>query len=223
MLFRSVDPVVHSNGDGTGTLTFSSGSGLAVARNRLVAPFDADIQLAIDVLDEDGTAYARNPYAFGGSGSGLGVGFDVSKRFQVGRLRLDNAYGSELAALPMRLRVQRFDGTAFDDDDSDSCSQVPASALVPTSSPKGLATSATVSHVPLLTGDAGLTWSAPHDAGTVDVRLDLGATGANLPWLRSDWPEDGNLDGALDDDPQARATFGIWEGRDALIFVRELY
>ena len=47
--------------------------------------------------------------------------------------------------------------------------------------------------------------------------------GANLPWLRSDWPEDGNLDGALDDDPQARATFGIWEGRDALIFVRELY
>ncbi len=53
--------------------------------------------------------------------------------------------------------------------------------------------------------------------------IDLGATGANLPWLRYDWPEDGNLDGLLDDDPQARATFGIWSGRDQLIYMREVY
>lgn len=217
------DPAIHSNGDGTGTLTYSSGSGLAVARDRLVAPFDAEIQLATHVLDEDGTAYAQNPFVFGGTGAGKGIAFDVSKRFQAGRLRLDNAYGSELAALPMHLRAQRFDGTAFDDDDSDSCSRVPASALVPVPSPTGLATSAAVGHEPLFSGDAGLTWSAPLDPGFVDVRVDLGTAGANLPWLRSDWPEDGNLDGTLDDDPRARATFGIWEGRDALIFVQELY
>jgi hypothetical protein len=65
--------------------------------------------------------------------------FEPSKRFQFGRSGLDDAFGSELVMLPMRLRVQLFAGTSFDDD------------------------------------------------------------------------------------PQARATFGIWDGRDALIFVRELY
>ncbi len=88
-----------------------------------------------------------------------------------------------------------------------------ASALVRAPSPAGLATAPTLGHIPLFSGDAG----------HFDVRVDLGATGANLPWRRADWPDDGNLHGALDDDPQARATFAIWEGRDALIFVRELY
>jgi len=217
------DPVIVSNGDGTGTLTFSTGSGLAIARDRPIAPFDAELQLAIDVLDEDGTAYAENPYVFGGTESGSGIAFDSSKRFQYGRLRLDNAFGSELVTLPMRLRVQRFDGTAFADDDSDSCTRVPETALVRDPTPPGFATSPSVGHLPLLSGDAGLTWSAPGVAGEVELRIDLGASGANLPWLRSDWTDDGNLDGALDDDPKARATFGIWEGRDALIFVQELY
>ncbi len=219
----SRDPDIVQNNNGSATLTFSAGSGLVLTRAAPIAPFDAELELAIGIVDADGTVYPDNPLRIGGTAAGAGIAFAPSKRFQYGRLRLDNAFGSELVTLPMRLRVQRFDGTRFDDDDLDSCSEIPASALVRSASPTDLATTPSLGHVPLFAGDAGLAWSAPKATGQVDVRVDLGASGANLPWLRGDWPEDGNLDGVPDDDPQARATFGIWEGRDALIFVRELY
>lgn len=219
----TIDPSIVSNNDGSLTLRFSTGSGLALVRGTPVAPFDAELELSIEILDADATAYPTNPFRVGGTTTGTGIAFEPARRFQHGRLRLDNAFGSERVTLPMRLRVQRFDGTAFADDDSDSCTQLPTTALVRTSTPTTFPTSPSLGHVPLLSGDAGLTWSAPGVAGEVELRIDLGASGANLPWLRSDWPDDGNLDGTLDDDPRARATFGIWEGRDALIFVRELY
>ena len=61
----------------------------------------------------------------------------------------------------------------------------------------------------------------PVTASTMAERMDAVAA-AGLPWLRADWPEDG-LDGVPDDDPRARVTFGIWDGRDELIFVQESY
>ena len=219
----SADPAIFQNGDGTGTLTFSTGSGLVAARSGPVAPFHGEIALSIDVLDEDGVAFLGNPVTIGGTSSGSGIAFDATRRFQFGRMSLENAHGSELVDLSMALRAQRFDGSTFVDDTNDSCSRIPASALTLTRSPTGLGSSATVSHDPLASGDAGLLLSAPSATGTVDVLVDLGPSGANLPWLRYDWPEDGNLDGVLDDDPRGRATFGIWEGRDSLIFLREQY
>lgn len=219
----TIDPVIDSHGDGSATLRFSTGSGLALVRAAPRAPFDAELELSLDVLDADATAYPDNPVRIGGTTPGTGIAFDVSKRFQWGRLRLDNAYGSELVALSMRLRAQRFDGRAFADDDNDSCSRVPATAIVAVSSPTDLVAPPSVANVPLLVGDAGLALGAPRAPGTVDLRVDLGGTGANLPWLRGDWPDDGNLDGVYDDDPRGRATFGIWEGRDVVIFQRELY
>ena len=81
----------------------------------------------------------------------------------------------------------------------------------------------TIANNLLLGGNSGLVLLAPNVPGTVDIVVNLGASGADLPWLRFDWPSDGNLDGALDDDPSARATFGIWEGRDHLIYTREVY
>ncbi len=219
----SADPAIVSNGDGTGSLTFSAGSGLVADRGSPVAPFYAEISLSIDVIDEDGIAFLGNPVTIGGTSSGAGIAFDASKRFQFGRVSLENAHGSELVDLSMSLRAQRFDGRTFVDDTNDSCSRIPASALSLTQSPSGLGSSATVANDPLASGDAGLRLSAPSGTGTIDILVDLGASGANLPWLRYDWPEDGNLDGVLDDDPRGRATFGIWEGRDSLIFLRERY
>ncbi len=218
-----VDPAITPGGDGTGTLRFSTGSGLMLDRSVPLAPFDAEIELAIGIRDLDDTLYPLNPFTVGGTSPGTGIAFDVSKRFQLGRLRFSNAHGSELVALPMPLHTQRFDGSVFVDDDSDSCSRVPAGALSLSPSPGTLATTPTVLHDPLLAGRSGLRLSAPGVEGLVDVVVDLGPGGAALPWLRSDWPHDGNLDGALDDDPRARATFGIWSGRDSLIYVREVY
>lgn len=219
----NVDPTITTKNDGSATLRFSTGTGISLVRGTPAAPFDAELELSLDVLDADATAPLSNPVRIGGTSAGAGIAFDVAKRFQYGRLRLDNAFGSELVRLPMRLRTQRFDGTAFGDDDADSCSRIPATAIVLSPSPASLAASPTLANVPLLAGDAGLSFAAPRATGQVDVRVDLGTSGANLPWLRADWPEDGNQDGVLDDDPRGQLTFGIWEGRDALIFQRELY
>jgi MSHA biogenesis protein MshQ len=68
--------------------------------------------------------------------------------------------------------------------------------------------------------------SAPGAANTgyVDIAVDLSAaTGANLEWLRYDWPHDGNMDDSLDDEPLCRVTFGIYPGSDPVIYLREIY
>jgi len=219
----AVDPAIAENGDGTGTLTFSSGGGLIIERTTPVAPFDAEVALSIDVVDTDSTAYASNPYTVGGTTSGAGIAFSAGSRFLYGRLRVDNAHGSELVDLPVSSRAQHFDGDVFIDDNDDSCSQIDVAHLGLTRTPIALGTSATITHTPLFAGASGLEFSAPNAQGTVDLEVDLGPSGANLPWLQFDWPSDGNLDGNLDDNPSARITFGIWEGRDQVIFIRESY
>ena len=219
----TVDPAIAIAGDGTGTLTFSTGSGLRVARAAPVSPFDLEVQLAIDIVDEDATAYAGNPFTIGTAAPAGGIAFDVSKRFQYGRLRFDNAFGSELLDLDLNLRVQRFEAMAFVDDPNDSCTRLPVSSLRLTPTPGTLTATPQIRHTPLLSGQAGLVLSAPNVQGEVGLSIDLGPGGADLPWLRFDWPEDGNLDGVPDDDPSGKAVFGIWDGRNTQIYLRESY
>jgi MSHA biogenesis protein MshQ len=63
--------------------------------------------------------------------------------------------------------------------------------------------------------------SAPNQTGDVDVTLDLSATGANIPYLQHDWPQDGS-DGNFDDNPVARGSFGIYHGNDKTIYTEEV-
>src|SRR5207245_6896904 len=60
------DPVIADSGGGAGTLTFGSGTGVLLTRPTTpVAPFNAEVSLAINVIDADGVAYASNPAGFG--------------------------------------------------------------------------------------------------------------------------------------------------------------
>ncbi len=221
------DPAVAIGGSGTGTLTFNTGSGLFFARGATpVAPFDAEIRLEIDVVDGDGVAYAGNPAAFGQASAGNGILFSSDKRMRYGRLALSNAHGSELANLDVLLRAEYFNATTFISHDDDSCSSVSASHLTLTKDPVGIASTATIDNDPLLLGEAGL-WLSPAGSGnegTVDIEVDLSsATGADLEWLRFDWPADGDSGGLPTEDPTSRATFGIYKGRTPIIYMREDY
>lgn len=227
-LLPVTDPVIAPGAAGSGTLTFSAGGGLGFFRNAPLAPFDAEISLAIDVIDADGIAFPGNPARFGAPAAGNGIDFAGGKTMHWGRLELENVYGPELAPLTVPLVVQSFNGTAFVRNISDSCTSLTAAQLAMTSlagtvNPPGLlqvnatnpnTTSAALG--PFAAGLASLVLSAPGDGG--DGFIDLSADLALLPWLRFDW--DGN--GVHDNDPKARASFGIYRGRPRLIYQREV-
>ncbi|MFQ5515077.1 MAG: DUF6701 domain-containing protein [Myxococcota bacterium] len=217
----SADPTIVDGGNGSGTLTFAAGSGLLFTRAGPVAPFEAELSLAINVIDSDGIAYVSNPARFGVASAGNGIAFTGGKTQRWGRMRLENANGSELLSLSVPLRAEYYDGLGFVTHSSDSCSSLPLAELSLTQSPAGLSI-ATLANDPLLMGDAGLSFSAPGagNTGTIDITADLtSSTGAALEWLFYDW--DG--DGGHDDNPTGRATFGIFKGDDAVIFLREVY
>ncbi|OEU72257.1 MAG: hypothetical protein BA869_04520 [Desulfuromonadales bacterium C00003107] len=226
------DPTVRELEDspGWGTLTFSSGGGLSMDRGIVpAAPYDADISLEINVIDGDGIAATTNPVRFGEATAGKGIDFDVDEQMRWGRLVLNNAYGSELLDLPMPLRAEYYNGTAFIPNGGDSCTSLPLSQLslnngsttdagnipIPITNADGSGTTSASLSNPFLAGDANLSFSPPGDDGYVDVTANL----ILLNWLRFDW--DG--DGSHDDDPLGRATFGIYKGRPSLIYLRETY
>ena len=133
-----------------------------------------------------------------------------------GRLSLQNAYGSELLALPMPLTAEYWNGTSWVTNAVDSCTALTApadgSGLALNLASTGTTTS-TLSN-PLDSGDAGFSLAAPGatHTGYVDVTIN-----SSPPWLDFKW------DGVHDTDPTARATFGIYKGNSRFIYIRELY
>lgn len=210
-------PTVTSLGGGRVQILFDSGPALRFARSTPVQPWDAEVELSFDVRDADGVLHPGNPVRIGGTAAGTGIAWSAGAAQRFGRLQFENAYGSELQDLPVPFHAALFDGLSFQPHAPDSCTTVAIAALSLTPDPAGLPTSASIAHSPFLAGEAGLSLSAPGAGRTGDV--DLLADLTLLPWLRGDW--DG--DGIWDEDPTGRATFGIHEGDDAVIYVRERY
>ena len=136
------DPVIVSTGNGTGTLTFSSGTGLLFTRSTVtpVIPFDADISLAINVVDTDTTVVANidgvagvNPVQFGTATAGNGIAFvggAPAKQMRFGRMRLNNAFGSTLLDLPLPLSIESYTSAGvFATNTADSCTTLQGSDL----------------------------------------------------------------------------------------------
>ena len=148
-----------------------------------------------------------------------------------GRLYLQNAYGSELLALPMGLTTQYWNGISYATNTADSCTLLPASSLTMGNYQKQLNACETqlsptgnVSFSAGRASGAGLVLSKPGagNAGSVDLSFNVGsaasgntcvaaatapATAANRPWFT---PNQGG-----------RATFGIF--KSPIIYSRENY
>lgn len=125
-----------------------------------------------------------------------------------GRLWLGNTYGSELLDLPVPMFAQYWDGSTYvtnvDDDVAATCTAVPTPTLV--LQPGGTAVTATMNNM-LIAGDGGLVLTRPNVPGFVNVTI------AAPIWLRYDWSGTGVLA-----DPTARATFGVYKGKDVYIY-----
>jgi len=187
-----------------------------------VAPVDADgIGLLAADLDLD---LDRN----GSNDHGNAATTNVDIRY--GRLALYNAIGPELQPLDVPLQLEYFSSGGFVVNPLDSCTplSVAGNLFLTNDDTAGAveqpgttamtlnagSTSASLVNTPPLNGVVTVRMSAPgaDNTGFVDLRIDASA----MPWLRFDW--DG--DGAADDDPVSRATFGVFRGPDTMIDMR---
>jgi hypothetical protein len=151
-----------------------------------------------------------------------------------GRLRLQNAAGSQLVPLPVPIEAQHWNGTAFIRNTDDHCTSIDAANVVLGNFQRMLTaahTSATVGGV-FSGGRGSLTLAAPGATirGSVDVSINLsgGTAGAscvagmpastplNTAYLQGAW-----CGGAFNRDPTARATFGVLRASDSIIYRRE--
>ncbi len=185
----AVAATAFANGTGSGTITYGMTNKLSAPDTVSLTASDADVS---------------------------GVKTTPSVLVRSGRIKLSNAFGSEKSVLDIPLQVQYWTGKSWTAS-NDSCT---TASVVTTASLKrnaykshaGAVSSAwtsAASSVALVGGVGKLTMTAPGagNTGTVDVELDLSASGANLPWLQS---LDDACGAGVVCNPRARASFGVY-------------
>ena len=156
-------------------------------------------------------------------------------KMRFGRLRMGNAYGSELLDLKVPVQAQYWNGATFVQNGLDNCTALSAANLALASYQGGLnAANMGTSHVtvaPMLAGLSSVTLAKPTPTarGSVDFLLNLGSPGvpSNCAALSNGASTSGSLSflsgmwcgTQYDRDPVARATFGVY--KSPLIYRRE--
>jgi hypothetical protein len=192
-----------------------------------VAPVDSDgvALLASDMnIDVDSNA-ANDHQLIGGTTA-----------FRFGRMRVQSANGSERLALPVQVEAQYWNGSGFILNGNDSCTPLVSGNVALGNYRGNLASGETAVSItsPIASGIGMLTLSAPGtgNSGSVDLSVNLSgvvagasciagmavSTAGNRSWLQGSW-----CGAAYDDDPSARATFGIYKSSDRVIYKRENY
>ncbi len=187
------------------------------------APFMAQVNLNVPVGDLTDTDSVCHDADDNGTCDSFQINGITGTQQRFGRLRIENAYGSELLALPVPMYTQHFQNTAmgFIVNTDDNCTSFAVPDITLGNYQGNLnpgETTPTISGS-FLAGRSNLSLSAPGagNNGSVDVSIDLALTATS--WLRFDW----DSDAAHDDDPVGRATFGIYQGSRRHIYLRELY
>lgn len=202
--------------------SWTNGVASVTARHQISRPTDltAPTSAALTAAPNDGEVPVASP--------AMALG---STTLRYGRLQLLNAYGSELLDLPLTLRAQYWNGSAWVMNSDDSCTAItaPTSGSGLTFYPE-VAVGAPGNHLSaaettvtvnvtgkLASGDAGLKFSKPGsgNSGYVDISIPLAAR----PWLQFPWGISVVNPTGLN--PTGRATFGIYRSR--LIYSRENY
>lgn len=233
----ATDPVIAETvgSPGSGTLTFGSGTGFVFTRTTPAAPFNAEVGLSINVIDADAVAYAANPATVGAATTGNGIAFSAGKEMRFGRLRLQNANGSQLIAMPIPISAQYWNGSGFVTNTLDNCTTIAAgNVAIGNPQPAGFTVGApTVGGAfNAGVGNLRLPASGAGTKGSVDVSVNLtggtagssctagmpASTGANRTYLQGAWCGAGYTN-----DPTARATFGVYRNTDRFIYQRENY
>ena len=208
--------------------------------NRLAPPPDGpydSLQLGVQLTDPDGPVLGGLDMNAATSGAcapctAKTVGAPISARF--GRLRLQNANGSQLISMPIPMQTQYWNGSGFITNTVDNCTTIAIGNIALGNYQGNLNSGETTVTVGGMfnTGVGTLRLSAPGAAnnGSVDVSVNLtggtagasctaampASTGADLAYLQGAW-----CGATYVNDPTARATFGVFKNTDRLIYQRE--
>lgn len=210
--------VIASTGAGLATLTLPADPLIALVRGTPAAPFDLKLEFGAGLAgltDADGVQWAdaaNTPVVFDGAVAGEGMAFVANHRQQrFGRLVAQNAHGPETQDLVVPYQAEyAATGGGFVTNTIDGCTAAPAATLT-----GGTLTPTVGLPTPIAAGLGSVTLGAQLEGSTGTAQL----TFALPDWLKVD--QDG--DGAYDDDAQALATFGAYEGGEERIFIRETY
>jgi len=139
----------------------------------------------------------------------------ATTKLRYGRLRLANAFGSEMMTLAMPMMAEYFISGGFRKNYDDNCTTAPTSNITFSEYTRQLTAGAVsaLTRTPMAWGDAGLRLLAPGLGHQGSVRV----TASTPVWLQYPWT------GASASDPSAMGTFGIHHGPDGIIFMREMY
>jgi MSHA biogenesis protein MshQ len=237
-------PGVTETGGGVGTLIANVDDKIAFTRNTTPpftppAQFVADISLAMSVRDSAENAVTGNGMIDTAAPPALfaSMAFDDGNLIRFGRLALTNAHGSELLDLPVPIEAQYWNGSGFVRNSADNCTKLAATNVALSGWQRNLNACETMESLSgrFNAGRGNLMLSKPGvgNTGSVDLTLLLGAVGggttctggaaaaaasASQTWLQGAWSG-----GAYDENPAARASFGLYRGSKALIYMRELY
>ncbi|HJV83169.1 DUF6701 domain-containing protein [Noviherbaspirillum sp.] len=197
-----------------------------------IAPQDGDgVKLLATALNTDMDGAVGNDHAL--------LGTPTQLRF--GRLRLANAFGSDRLNLPITMRTESWNGTAFTTNTLDSCTALGRSNMLL----KAYDGSINSTNMPLTNINVG---SFTAGIGTLNLTRPAGGTGgvkgsvtlcvdlagpdnnpdpnlqcqagitAGMPWLQGRW----GTATTYTIDPFMRATFGVYRG-GPVIYFREMY
>lgn len=229
-------PTVAATGSGVGSLIANAADVIAFVRTTPVAPFAADITLTTTIQDiaeigvlGNGVINTTIPAVFSG------ILFDSGNDIRFGQLVLSNAHGSELLKLPVPIETRFWNGSGFTRNTADACTQLAAAHVALSGWKRDL--NACETSVSLSgrfnAGRGNLRFSAPGagNTGSVDLTLQLGATasgstcagGATLAPASQSWLQGRWTGGDYDQNPAARASFGLHRGSKSLIYLREMY
>ncbi len=205
---NSLADTVFDNGEGVGVITDTLG-----AAKKLSAPEN----VGLNATDADVSSNTSTPTVL----------------VRSGRIKLSNAYGNEGTALAIPLQVQYWDGKAWVPARDTTCAvaaNIPNGAVLKASfkSHKGATLQGTSLPISLKTvglsnGAGSIILNPPGKGftGTVDVTLDLSASGANMSWLQS---LDISCGANTLCNPKARASFGVYAPESQkVVNIRNVY
>jgi MSHA biogenesis protein MshQ len=222
-------PTVTAGSNGTGTVSVNSSDVIAYVRDATTprVPFNANISLTLSISDSsestwpgNGVIATRTPATFNP------IAFDSGNEFRYGRAKLYNAMGSELLDLPVPMEIQYWTAAGlFATNTADKFTTLTTGSFSLGNYTKGLSAANTGASHLLLNGGGVFTGGkqnlilakpSPRATGSVDVTLNL--SGAGLGYLQGNWTGAG-----YNQNPVARATFGVYKNTNGSIYMRENY